>query len=138
MGGLDGLAIDLYAAPRTDVRVLAGREVDLGVLELDRLGDSFGDFDLAWSFGGMSCANEGVDQVTLRIVRTDLDLVDDEFTVYCDQQPLMRPTFVPGDYLVELEAVDSLGYCWFGLADVGLAPGGTVVLDLDASLVNCQ
>jgi hypothetical protein len=110
---------------------------DLGIIDLDRNEPQFGDFMIDWSFDGYSCAAQGVTDVTVRIIRSDTQIIDDEFTVPCEDSAQWRATFVPGDYEIELSTVDVYGDCWYGLALVDLIPDTMLSVDLWAELVSC-
>jgi len=124
LGAYHGRSVLLFQAPTIEVFVEEDHLTDVGVVPLDRRLEQFGDFRIEWSFGGNnSCAAVGVSEVTVSIIRLAGDVLDDQFTVSCADEPQLRTTFVPGDYDVVVEANDDLGGYWTGWVGVDLGPG---------------
>jgi len=127
LGAYHGHSVVLYRAPTISVYVEEGLLSDAGIVDLTPLQTQFGDFDIGWSFGGNnSCSAVGVDSVTVRIYRLQgsvaEDILDDEFTVACVDEPQLRTTFVPADYDVVVEGYDDLNQLWSGYVTVDLGP----------------
>jgi len=137
IGAYQGDYIELYSSPVVIADLYDGSTTDLGVLDLDRQEDRFGDFMLDWSFEGYSCEAQGVTDVTVRVIRVDGQIIDDEFTVPCEERLQLRATFVPGDYEIELTAADVYGDCWYAGGLFDLVPNTMASVDLWAELVSC-
>lgn len=127
-GSYRGNDLHLYGLS-ADVDVIAGREIDLGDLVLDRDEGSFADIQVEWGFNATSCAAEGLAEMQLSIARAGLEGPEDVTTVVCADLVELRRTFVPGTYTISLfgqgSAVD-----WFSSATIDLAPDTLAVVPL--------
>ncbi len=140
-----GQAAMLYDSAVINFTLTAGTMSDLGTVNMDRNESQFGDISIDWTFeGNRSCGYAGVEQVWFQVVRTAIDeqgnsyeIIDDEETVDCADGPLQRNTFVPGDYYLLVDGMDSGDVTtWGGSLDFSLAPNSQVDLIVETQPVN--
>ncbi|MFH1808599.1 MAG: hypothetical protein ABIJ09_07635 [Pseudomonadota bacterium] len=138
LGSWRGRSVALYEAAPFAVDVFAGQLTVVGVVDLPRIDSQFGDVDIGWTFAGNnSCSAAGVRDITIRIYRLAPDILDDEFSVACQDEPQLRTTFVPSDYGIEIDGLDSAGHViWGGYLEYALAPGGYVDVTVQTQPVN--
>lgn len=136
-GDYRGQAAMLYTSELINFSLTAGQMLDLGTMAMDRNESQFADISIDWSFdGNPSCQYAGVEEVWFRTVRlaidedgNDYEIIDDEETVNCEDGPLQRNTFVPGDYYLLVDGMDANGATtWNGSLDFSLAPNSQVDL----------
>jgi hypothetical protein len=125
LGSWRGRSVVLYEAAPFAVDVFAGQLTSVGVVDLPKLDSAFSDLNIGWTFAGNnSCGASGVTDVAVRIYRLAPDILDDEFIVACGDEPQLRQTFVPADYGIEVDGLDSAGHAiWGGYLEVALSPG---------------
>jgi hypothetical protein len=112
-----------------DVDVVAGREIDLGDVVLDRDEGSFADIQVEWGFNATTCEAEGLGELQLSIARAGLAGPEDVTTVVCADLVELRRTFVPGTYTITL-AGQGADADWFSSATIDLAPDTLAVVPL--------
>ena len=114
-----------------DVRVLVqgGAILSMGDVALPRVDENFGDFDVAWAFNGESCASAGIDEIEVAITRIGAQNPEDIVVVDCVEGSVLRRTFVPGSYNVELFGVGA-SFDWVAGVTVDLPPGTVAQMDV--------
>jgi hypothetical protein len=93
--------LHLYDAV-VDLDVVANRDVDLGDVVLGRDEQNFSDIEAAWDLTGTTCADAGLQTLTLSIRRTSEEVAEDVTTVDCTSTSALRRTFVPGSYVLTM------------------------------------
>jgi hypothetical protein len=121
----------LYGSEEIDLVVLASSPLNLGDVEMFRVGSSFGDVDVAWSTTD-SCANLGVDDIDFVITRVDDNSEEYSFTVPCAQptSELIR-IFVPGGYSIEAAADGLGGESYYGVETFTVQPNQVSEITVD-------
>ena len=112
-----------------DVVVVADVATDLGVLALHRDETSFADVEAVWSFASTTCADAGLDALTLSVQRVGLDQAEDISTMACSSVSVVRRTFVPGSYILSISGVGDAG-SFVGIAPADVAPDTTTQVNI--------
>jgi hypothetical protein len=127
-GTFQGAPLLLYSAD-VDVDIRANRQTDLGDIVLHRNPTAFGDVRVSWTWEAGTCAEENVDTLALSIRRLGFDVAEDFTSVDCDLGTVLRPTFVPGTYVVSLAATGSEGV-FSGTTTVETSPQAVTVAQI--------
>jgi hypothetical protein len=109
--------------------VVAGRELDLDDVVLERDEGSFADVQVEWGFNDTTCVAEGLVELQLSIRRAGLDTPEDVTTVVCADLVELRRTFVPGTYTISLVGTGA-DATWISSATIDLAPDTVAVVPL--------
>lgn len=128
-GSYHGDDVLLYDSEDIRVLVQGGAVLDLGDVALPRVDENFADFDIAWTFNGESCATAGVNDLEVAITRLGNAEPEDLVTIACEEGSVLRRTFVPGSYNVEVFG-GGIATDWFSAVTVDLPPGTVAQMDV--------
>jgi hypothetical protein len=128
-GSYHGDDVLLYDSGDIRVLVQGGTLLEMGDVALPRIDENFGDFDVAWTFNAESCASAGIDEIEVAITRLGAAEPDDVVVLDCVEGSVLRRTFVPGSYNVEVFGAGST-MDWYSGVTVDLPPGTVAQMDV--------
>lgn len=128
-GSYHGGDVLLYDSGDMRVLVQGGSILDMGDVALPRIDENFADFDVAWAFNGENCGTTGILEIEVAITRLGAAQPEDIVVVSCAEGSVLRRTFVPGSYNVEVFGAGS-AMDWYSGVTVDLPPGTVAQMDV--------